>query len=88
MLNATPFESGVIFLNVGVSVISWASPVGLKSPEASNLTCILDTSTSSWGESTFAVPDTPAPIAVLKSPTSLTAALSEVLLDILLWRIQ
>ena len=87
-VKTTPLALGVIFLSVAVSFTSWAVPDGVNAPLSLNLICILETSTSNCGESTFAVPDTPAVIAVLKLPTSFTAALSEVLLDILLWRIQ
>ena len=85
-VNVTLFA--VIPLSVAVNLTSWFVPPGVRALEALNLICADATSTSSCAEGTFATPDTPAVIAVLKFPTSLTAALSDVLLDILLCRIQ
>ena len=66
ILNTTPL-AGVIFLKVAVSFTSCAVPVGVSTPLSLNLICILDTSTSSCGEETFATPCLPAFIAVENS---------------------
>ena len=59
-VNITPFESGVMFLNVALSFTSWASPEGLKASESLNLTCILETSISNCADNVLATPETPA----------------------------
>ena len=88
-VNTTPFESGVIFLSVEVSFTSWAVPVGVNAPLSLNLICMLETSTSNWGESIFACPFTP-----LVAPTGWYALVKRLIelsaTDVLLlaWRIQ
>ena len=52
-----------MFLSVAVSFTSCAAPVGVNAPLSLNLICILETSTSSCGEGTFATPCLPASIA-------------------------
>ena len=85
-VNVTLFA--VIPLRVAVSLTSWFAPPGVSAFDALNLNCAEAISTSNCAEGTFATPDTPLPIVALKLPTSFTAALSDVLLEILLCRIQ
>ena len=85
-VNVTLFA--LIPLSVAVNLTSWFVPPGVRAFEALNLICAEATSTSNCAEGTFATPDTPFVIVVLNEPTSFTIALSEVLLDILLCRIQ